>query len=215
MGIKNCNPTKFSRLDADQILTNINKLFTGMLIRGSEVGHIKEKIRQRIQSGQVTDIEGLKNFIYQEIYNSEFGKTSQALVSSAMQDAQTNYNDRTLPLLCLLFIANSDFNTFLTAFKAINLAKSAIQVGSSFQNMANNYNNYNNYNNFNNFSAQGFYNMASGFNNAMNNLGGAFHQAQNPSMIKINELKNLMTYYINFLTLLPVNLLSQFGEGFL
>ena len=44
MGIKNCNPTKFSRLDADQILTNINKLFTGMLIRGSEVGPPKNTI---------------------------------------------------------------------------------------------------------------------------------------------------------------------------
>ena len=210
MGIKNCNPAKFSRLDADQILANINKLFTGMLIRGSEVGQIKEKVRQRIQSGQVADIEGWKNFIYQEIYNSEFGKTSQALVSSAMQDAQTNYNDRTLPLLCLLFLANSDLNTFLTAFKAVNLAKTATQVGSNFKNMANNYNNYNN---FKNFSAQGFRNMASGFNNAVNNIGGAFHQAQNPNMIKIKDLKNLMTYYINFLTLLPVNLLSQFGEG--
>ena len=32
-------------------------------------------------------------------------------------------------------------------------------------------------------------------------------------MIQTSDLKNLMSYYINFLTLLPVNLLSQFGEG--
>jgi len=62
-----------------------------------------------------------------------------------------------------------------------------------------------------NFS--GFQNLASGFSNAVSSVGGAFHQAQNPSMIRINDLKNLMSYYINFLTLLPVNLLSQFGEG--
>ena len=64
-----------------------------------------------------------------------------------------------------------------------------------------------------NFSPQGFMNFAQGANNAMNNFGGAFHQAQNPDMIQTSDLKNLMSYYINFLTLLPVNLLSQFGEG--
>ena len=103
MGIVNCNPTKLSRLNADQILTNINRLFTGMLIRGTDIEQIKGKIISRIQTGQITDIEGWKNFINGEIYNSEFSKTTQALVSSAMQDTKSNYNDQTLPLLCLLF----------------------------------------------------------------------------------------------------------------
>ena len=203
-----CDPTKFTRLDVDEILKNINKLFTGMLIRGSDVEQIKEKIRSRIQSGKINDIEGWKRFINDEIYNSEFGKTSQALVSAAMEDAKANYNDQTLPLLCLLFLSNSDLNTFLNAFKAVNLAKRAAETGSNIKNVANM-----RPNNFSGFSAQGFRNFASGVNNAMNNVGGAIHQAQNPSIVRINDLKNMMSYYINFLTLLPVNLLSQFGEG--
>ena len=179
-----------------------------MLIRGSDVEQIKEKIRSRIQSGKINDIEGWKRFINDEIYNSEFGKTSQALVSAAMEDAKANYNDQTLPLLCLLFLSNSDLNTFLNAFKAVNLAKRAAETGSNIKNVANM-----RPNNFSGFSAQGFRNFASGVNNAMNNVGGAIHQAQNPSIVRINDLKNMMSYYINFLTLLPVNLLSQFGEG--
>ena len=207
MGFENCNPAKLTRLNIDEILRNINRLFTGMLIRGTDINQIKEKIRLRIQSGQVQDIEGWKYFINQEIYNSEFGKTTQALVSAAMQDAKARYNDQTFPLLCLLFLSNSDQNTFVNAFKAVNLAKRAIQVGSNFQNVANMYPQ--------NFTTQGFLNFASGANNAINNFRGAVNQAQNPDMIRINDLKNLMSYYINFLTLLPVNLLSQFGEGFL
>lgn len=203
MGLDSCNPAKLSRLNVDQILTNINRLFTGMLIRGTDIEQIKGKIISRIQSGQIADIEGWKNFINGEIYNSEFSKTTQALVSSAMQDAKTNYNDQTLPLLCLLFLSNSDQTNFLTAFKAINLARRASQAGSNFQNLANM--------RPGNFS--GFQNLASGFNNAISNVGGALHQAQNPNMIRISDLKNLMSYYVNFLTLLPVNLLSQFGEG--
>ena len=205
MGFENCNPAQLTRLNIDEILRNINRLFTGMLIRGTDINQIKEKIRLRIQSGQVQDIEGWKYFINQEIYNSEFGKTTQALVSAAMQDAKARYNDQTFPLLCLLFLSNSDQNTFVNAFKAVNLAKRAIQVGSNFQNVANMYPQ--------NFSTHGFLNFASGANSAINNFRGAVNQAQNPDMIRINDLKNLMSYYINFLTLLPVNLLSQFGEG--
>ena len=137
MGLDNCNPAKLSRLNVDQILTNINRLFTGMLIRGTDIEQIKGKIISRIQTCQITDIEGWKNFINGEIYNSEFSKTTQALVSSAMQDTKVNYNDQTLPLLCLLFLSNSDQTTFLTAFKAINLARPASQAGSNFQNLSN------------------------------------------------------------------------------
>ena len=190
MGLDNCNPAKLTRLNVDEIIKNINKLFSGMLIKGTDISHIKEKIRSRIQSGQVQDIEGWKNFINQEIYNSEFVKTTQALVSSAMKDAKDNYNDQTLPLICLLFLSYSDQSTFVNAFKAVNLAKRAVQVGSNIQNVANMYPQ--------NFSAQNILNFASGANNAINNFRGVVNQAQNPNMIRTADLKNLMTYYINF-----------------
>ena len=106
MGIV-CDAIGRYKLDADQILANINQLFQGMLIRSSDIDQIKERVKQRLVSKQAMDIEGWKNFINEEIYNSQFGQTTKALVTSAMQDAKANYNDQTLPLLCLLFLAKS------------------------------------------------------------------------------------------------------------
>ena len=203
-----CDTIQRVRLDPDQILANLNKFFQGMLIRTSGIDQIKERVLARITSRQVTDIEGWKNFINEEIYNSEFGQTTKAVVTTAMQDAQANYNDQTLPLLSLLFLANSDQSTFLNAFKAINLAQRAGETGSNIKNITNMIPN-----NFSNFTGQGLLNFASGVKNVINNIGGTYHQAQNPNLIRINDLKKLMSYHVNFLTLLPVNLLAQFGEG--
>ena len=203
-----CDKISRITIDPDEVLANINKFFQGMLIRTLGIDQIKEQVLARISSRQAFDIEGWKSFIIQEIYNSEFGQTTRAVVAAAMQDAQTNYNDQTLPLLSLLFLANSDQNMFITAFKAINLAKRAAEVGSNINNVANMIPN-----NFSNMTGQGFMNFASGVTNAFNNIGGAYHQAQNPNLIRANDLRNLMCYHLNFLTLLPVNLLAQFGEG--
>ena len=114
MGI--CDALTRVRLDPDQILANINRLFQNMLIRTSDIDQIKEKVRARIQTKQVTDVEGWKTFIDEEITNSEFAQTSKALVTASMQDAKANYNDQTLPLLCLLFLANSNQSTFFECF---------------------------------------------------------------------------------------------------
>ena len=203
-----CDKISRITIDPDEVLANINKFFQGMLIRTLGIDQIKEQVLSRISSKQAFDLEGWKNFIIQEIYNSEFGQTTRAVVAAAMQDAQTNYNDQTLPLLSLLFLANSDQNMFITAFKAINLAKRAAEVGSNINNVANMIPN-----NFSNMTGQSFMNFASGVTNAFNNIGGAYHQAQNPNLIRANDLRNLMCYHLNFLTLLPVNLLAQFGEG--
>ena len=185
-----------------------NKFFQGLLIRKIDIDQIKNKVRSLIASGQLTDIEGGKAFLNDQIYNSEYGQTSQALVDEAMQDANENYNDQTLPLLCLLFLANSDQNTFLSAFKAVNLAQRAHETGSNIKNITNMIPG-----NFSGFSGQGILDFASGVKNVINNVGGVIHQAGNPNLIRLNDLKNLMSYYINFLTLLPVNLLGQYGEG--
>ena len=196
------------RLDPDQIIANINRLFQNMLIRSSGIDDIKEKVRAHLQSGNITDVEGWKTFIDQEIYNSEFAQTSKALVTASMQDAKANYNDQTLPLLCMLFLANSDQSTFLNAFKAVNLAQRAKDTGNNIKNVANIIPN-----NFSGFTGQGLLNIASGIKNVVQNVGGVIHQTVNPNMIRLADLKNLMSYYINFLTLLPVNLISQYGEG--
>ena len=206
MGI--CDALTRVRLDPDQILANINRLFQNMLIRTSDIDQIKEKVRARIQTKQVTDVEGWKTFIDEEITNSEFAQTSKALVTASMQDAKANYNDQTLPLLCLLFLANSNQSTFLNAFKAVNLAQRAKDTTTDIKNVANIISN-----NFSGFTGKGLLDIASGVKNVIQNVGGVIHQTVNPNMIRLNDLKNLMSYYINFLTLLPVNLLNQYGEG--
>lgn len=203
-----CDTISRIRLNPDEILSNLNNFFQGMLIRTSGIDQIKERVLARITSKQVTDIEGWKNFVNEEIYNSEFGQTTKALVTTAMQDAKTNYNDQTLPLLSLLFLANSDQSTFLNAFKAVNLAQRAGEAGSNIKNIANMIPS-----GLSNITGQGLLNFASGVKNVIGNIGGVYNQAVNPNMIRINDLKNLMSYYINFLTLLPVNLIAQYGEG--
>jgi len=196
-----CESITRGRLDADQIVENINKLFRGMLIRQFGIDQITEKVRSRVVSGQVADIEGWKNFLNDEIYNTEYGQTSRALVQDAMQDAKTNYNDQTLPLLSLLFLANSDRDNFVSAFKAVNLARRAQSAGNDVRNVIN-------------AGQQGgiLGGLAAGFG-AFQNIAGAAHQAANPSLVRKDDLKNLMSYYVNFLTLLPVNLLARYGEG--
>ena len=207
MGIV-CDSLSRLKIDPDLVLENLNKLFQGMLIRSSGIEQIKERVLARITSSQVTDIEGWKNFVNAEIYNSEFGQTTKALVTSAMQDAKANYNDQTLPLLSLLFLANSDQSTFVNAFKAVNLAQRGGETVSNIKNITNMIPG-----NFAGITGQGLLDLASGVKNVINNVGGVYHQAGNPNMIRINDLKNLVSYHINFLTLLPVNLLGQFGEG--
>ena len=196
-----CESVTRGRLDADQIVENINKLFQGMLIRQFGIDQIQEKVRSRVQSGQVADIEGWKNFLNDEIYNSEYGQTSRELVGEAMQDAKTNYNDQTLPLLSLLFLANSDRDNFVNAFKAVNLARRAQSAGNDIRNVVN-------------AGQQGgiFGGISAGLG-ALKNITGAVQQAANPSMVRKTDLKNLMSYYVNFLTLLPVNLLAKYNEG--
>jgi len=200
MGIL-CDSLSRGRLNADQIVENINKFFQGMLIRQIGVDQITEKVRSRVASGQVADIEGWKTFINDEIYNSEYGKTSRELVGEAMQDAKANYNDQTLPLLALLFLTNSDKDNFLSAFKAVNLAKRGQSAGNDIRNVVN-------------AGKQGgiLAGIASGLG-AIKNVQGAVHQAANPSLVRREDLKNLMSYYVNFLTLLPVNILAKHNEG--
>jgi len=196
-----CESLARGRLNADQIVENINKLFQGMIIRQLGVEQIKEKIRQHVASGQIANIEAWKQLLDEEIYNSEFGQTSRALVGEAMDDAKANYNDQTLPLLSLLFLCNSDRDSFINAFKAINLAKRGQGAANDIKNVVN-------------AGMQGgiLAGLASGFG-AIKNVQGAMQQAANPSMVRKADLKTLMSYHINFLTLLPVNLLAKHNEG--
>ena len=199
MGI--CQSVTRNILNADLILENINKFFSGLVIRQLGIDTIVEKVKQFIMSGQATNTQAWQSFLSQEIYNSQFAQTSSAFVGEAMNDAQANYGDQTLPLLSLLFLCNSDQSTFVNAFKAVNLAKNAQSAGGQVQNAIQ-------------AGMQGglMAGLAQGFG-AVRNVVNVAHQAQNPNMISRSDLKNLCSYFVNFVTLLPVNLLAKYGEG--
>lgn len=196
-----CESVTRNVLNADRILENINRFFAGLIIRQLGIDQIVEKIKQFIMSGQATNTQAWSSFFNEQIYNSQFGQTSQAFVSEAMNDAQANYGDQTLPLLSLLFLCNSDQSTFVNAFKAVNLAKNSYSAGGQVQNAIQ-------------AGMQGglMAGLAQGFG-AVRNVMNVAQQAQNPNMISRNDLRTLCSYFVNFVTLLPVNLLAKFGEG--
>ena len=196
-----CDAVSRTKLNPDEIIENINRLFQGMLIRQFGIDQITEKVKSRVRGGQIADIEGWKTFLNDEIYNSQYGQTSRALVSEAMQDAQTNYGDQTLPLLSLLFLANSDKENFVSAFKAVNLAKRTKDTGSDIMSAVNA-----------GMTGGLFAGIAQGIG-VIKNVTGTVQQAINPSIIRKDDLKRLTSYHVNFLTLLPVNLLANYNEG--
>ena len=195
-----CNAIGRGGLNPDEILKNINNLFKGMLIRSIPIDQIASGIKDLATNGQLTNPEAWKNMIADNIANSQFAQTSKELVTYAMDDARNNYGDATLPLLSLLFLAGSTKEQFVTAFKAISLAKRAQGVGNDVKNVAN-------------AGKKGFFAGIKAGLGALKNLGSAAKQAVNPNSIRKSELRTLMSYHINFLTLLPVNLLAQFNEG--
>jgi hypothetical protein len=196
-----CDAVSRTKLNSDEIIENINRLFQGMLIRQFGVDQITEKVKSRVRGGQIADIEGWKTFLNDEIYNSQYGQTSRALVNEAMQDAQTNYGDQTLPLLSLLFLANSDKENFVSAFKAVNLAKRTKDTGSDIMNVVNT-----------GMTGGLLAGIAQGIG-VIKNVTGTVQQAINPSLIRKDDLKRLTSYHVNFLTLLPVNILANYNEG--
>ena len=196
-----CSAITRGGLNADEILKNLNNLFKGMLIRSISIEQIAETIKNLATSGQLTNVDAWKQVLQDNIFNSKFAQTSKELVNYAMEDAKNNYGDQTLPLLSLLFLAGSDQQQFLTAFKAISLARKAQGIGKDVKNIANA------------GKKGGFFAGLKAGLSSLKNLGSAAKQAANPKIIKKAELRNVLSYHLNFLTLLPVNLLAQFNEG--
>lgn len=193
-------------LNVDRILENMTNFFKGLAIRQLGIDKLQDKIKAQLFSGKATNVEEWKKFFGEEIINSEFTNTSKEVVKVAMDDAKTNYNDQTLPLLALFFMADSDKDNFNTAFKAINLAKNTQETVSETRDVVNQAK-----------SGQLFSGgIISGIQTgvkAITNVADVGRQAANPNIIKKEDLKNLTAYYTNFITLLPVNILAKTNEG--
>ena len=200
MGVCSDNKRRKYKLNTDVIIENINNLFQNMYVRNSSISEVTEKVISRIASTQTSNIEEWKNFLNEEIKNNEFEQDTKDIADHAIDEAKTSYGDQSFPLLSLLFLANSDRENFITSFKAINLTNKTKEAGKNILNVVNT-------------GVKGglLAGIVSGLG-AIQNVAGAVSQVSNPSMIRKYDLKNLILYYINFITLLPASILKKNNE---
>lgn len=201
MGVCFDNRTRKFVLNTEEIIENINDLFKNMYVRNSSVSEVTEKVISRIASTQASNIEEWKNFLNEEIKNNEYEQVIKDLADQAMNEAKTSHGEQSFPLLSLLFLADSNRENFITSFKAINLTNKTKEAGNNILNVVNT-------------GVKGglLAGIVSGLG-AIQNVAGAVNQVSNPSMIRKYDLKNLIQYYINFITLMPVSILRKNNEG--
>ena len=200
MGVCSDNKRRKYKLNTDVIIENINNLFQNMYVRNSSISEVTEKVISRIASTQASNIEEWKNFLNEEIKNNEFEQVTKDIADHAIDEAKTSYGDQSFPLLSLLFLANSDRENFITSFKGINITNKTKEAGNNILNVVNT-------------GVKGglLAGIVSGLG-AIQNVAGAVNQVSNPSMIRKYDLKNLILYYINFITLLPASILKKNNE---
>ena len=200
MGVCSDNKRRKYKLNTDVIIENINNLFQNMYVRNSSISEVSEKVISLIALTQTSSIEEWKNFLNEEIKNNEFEQVTKDIADHAIDEAKTSYGDQSFPLLSLLFLANSDRENFITSFKAINLTNKTKEAGKNILNVVNT-------------GVKGglLAGIVSGLG-AIQNVAGAVNQVSNPSMIRKYDLKNLILYYINFITLLPASILKKNNE---
>ena len=196
MGICLENRNKRERLIPEQIIENINNLFKNMSIRTSDINDLTT----RITSNQLSNNEDWKEFIKKEFMNPNYQQTINDLVNEAFKVASLSFGDESLLLMSLLFLANSDVDKFVTSFQSLNLTRKAKGAGNEIMNVVDA-----------GMKKGLFAGLVTGLN-AIQNVSGAVSQVSNPNMIRKYDLKNLIFYYINLVTLLPINLLKKNNE---
>lgn len=187
-------------LNLDDIVENLDKFFLKLVIRALKLSDIKEKVKSLLFSTKVLDIEAWKSLLNEEILNSEAIKTSKKVVEVALEDAKEKYKDQTLPFIILFFLADSDLSTFIDAFKYINLAQNAGETINDVKEV------------IDTVKSGGILSGIKAGIGLIKKGTEVVKQAFDPNFIKKEDLKTLCSYYINFITLLPVNIIDEMGE---
>ena len=187
-------------LNLDDIVENLDKFFLKLVIRALKLSDIKEKVKSLLFSTKVLDIEAWKSLLNEEILNSEAIKTSKKVVEVALEDAKEKYKDQTLPFIILFFLADSDLSTFIDAFKYINLAQNAGETINDVKEV------------IDTVKSGGILSGLKAGIGLIKKGSEVVKQAFDPNFIKKEDLKTLCSYYINFITLLPVNIIDEMGE---
>ena len=190
-----------SSLSADDITKNLNRFFMNLIIRGLKLEEIKDKVVQLLFSNKALDLDAWENLLKENILNNEAVQTSNKVVKMALYDAKDNYGDSTLPFFSLYLLSNSNLDIFVEAFKYINLAKNGVDTLKEVKGMVETIQN----------SKSILTGIVAGIQTAVKGAE-VVKQAFDPNQIKREDLKNLTSYYLNFITLLPVSIIDEFGE---
>ena len=189
-------------LSADEITKNINKFFMKLLIRGLKLDEIKDKVVQLVFSNKVLDLEAWEKLLKETILDSEAVQTSNKVVKIALSQAKEEYDDPTLPFISLYLLANSKLDIFIEAFKYVNLVKNGVDTVKDVKDMVETVKTSKN---------KILTGIVAGIQTVVKGAE-IVQQAMDPNQIKKEDLKNLMSYYINFITFLPVDIIDEFGE---
>ena len=189
-------------LSADEITKNINKFFMRLLIRGLKLDEIKEKVIQLVFSNKVLDLEAWEKLLKETILDSEAVKTSNKVVKMALSQAKEEYNDPTLPFISLYLLSNSNLDIFVEAFKYVNLVKNGVDTVKDVKDMVETVKKSEN---------KILTGIIAGIQTVVKGAQ-VVQQTMDPNQIKKEDLKSLMSYYINFITFLPVDIIDEFGE---
>ena len=198
-GMNSCLETQLS---ADEITKNINKFFMKLLIRGLKLDEIKEKVIQLVFSNKVLDLEAWEKLLKETILDSEAVKTSNKVVKMALSQAKEEYNDPTLPFIYLYLLSNSNLDIFVEAFKYVNLVKNGVDTVKDVKDMVETVKKSEN---------KILTGIIAGIQTVVKGAQ-VVQQTMDPNQIKKEDLKSLMSYYINFITFLPVDIIDEFGE---
>ena len=198
-GMNSCLETQLS---ADEITKNINKFFMKLLIRGLKLDEIKEKVIQLVFSNKVLDLEAWEKLLKETILDSEAVKTSNKVVKMALSQAKEEYDDPTLPFISLYLLSNSNLDIFVEAFKYVNLVKNGVDTVKDVKDMVETVKKSEN---------KILTGIIAGIQTVVKGAQ-VVQQTMDPNQIKKEDLKSLMSYYINFITFLPVDIIDEFGE---
>lgn len=190
-----------STLSAEEITKNINKFFMNLLIRTLNLDEIKEKVVKLLFSSKALDLDEWEKLLKENILDNEAVQTSNKVVKTALDDAKAQYGDSTLPFISLYLLSNSNLDTFIEAFKYINLAKNGVDTVKDVKDMVETIQN----------SSSIISGIVTGIKTAVK-ANEVIKQAFDPNQIKKEDLKKLTSYYLNFITVLPVNIIDEFGE---
>jgi len=191
--------TDLSALTAEKINETIDKFFAGLKIRNTNIDDIINIVKEKILTKNISESKDILNTLQTELTNNEFVNESKQILNKARKVSKEEYNDDTLVYQSLFFLANGDVENFTKAYKTVNIAQKGANVASQVNSVKNDL-----------FGGNILGGIKSGIN-AIKNTANLGEQVVNPNQMPKQDLKKFLNYHINFISLLPVDILKSKG----